>query len=68
MTLEKAKELLQIQIAMGSGYNRHAARLILAEVQHEHGQVAVDRLIRDLDLEAKYDLKPGMVFKTPGRN
>ena len=47
MTLQRARELLQIQLGLGSGYNRNSARLILAEVQKEHGQAAVDQLIRD---------------------
>ena len=59
MTLEKASELLQVQISLGSGYNRNSAKLILAEVQREHGQAAVDRLIRDLGLEAAFGFKPG---------
>ena len=67
MTLEKARELLQTHITMGSGYNRQAARLVMAEVMREHGQGAVDRLIRDLDLDNKFDFKPGMKFTTPGR-
>ncbi|NIP18139.1 MAG: hypothetical protein GWM87_08260 [Xanthomonadales bacterium] len=65
MTLEKARELLTVQASMGGGYNRNAARLILAEVQDEHGQQAVDALIRELDLETLFDLKPGTVFKKP---
>ncbi len=59
MTLEKARELLQVQISLGSGYNRNSAKLILAEVQREHGQAAVDRLIRELNLEAAFGFKPG---------
>ena len=59
MTLEKARELLQVQISLGSGYNRNSAKLILAEVQREHGQGAVDRLIRELNLEAEFGFKPG---------
>ena len=59
MTLEKARELLQVQISLGSGYNRNSAKLILAEVQREHGRDAVDRLIRDLDLETQFGFKPG---------
>ena len=59
VTLEKARELLQVQISLGSGYNRNSAKLILAEVQREHGQAAVDRLIRELDLEAAFGFKPG---------
>ena len=65
MTLEKARELLRIQVELGSGYNRNSARLILAEVQREHGQGAVDQLIRKLKLEEAFDLKPGTSFKGP---
>ena len=65
MTLEKARELLQTQVSLGSGYNRNSARLILAEVQREHGQKAVDQLIRDLDLEKAFDFRPGEPFKAP---
>lgn len=67
MTLDKARELLQTHITMGSGYNRQAARLVLAEVMSEHGQTAVDRLIHELNLESKFDFSPGMKFTTPGR-
>jgi len=59
MTLEKARELLQVQISLGSGYNRNSAKLILAEVQREHGPAAVDRLIRDLNLDAAFGFQPG---------
>lgn len=59
MTLEKARELLQVQISLGSGYNRNSAKLILAEVQREHGQAAVDRLIRELELDAAFGFQPG---------
>jgi hypothetical protein len=65
MTLEKAHELLAVQVDMGGGYNRNAARLILAEVQDEHGQAAVDNLIREFDLESLFGLKPGTEFKKP---
>jgi len=50
MTLEKARQLLATQAGFGGGYNRHGARLILAEVQREHGQAAADALIRELRL------------------
>lgn len=45
MTLEKARELLVVQTSLGGGYNRNTTRLILAEIEREHGQSAVDRLI-----------------------
>jgi len=65
MTLEKARELLSVQANMGGGYNRNGAKLILAEVQREHGQSAVDNFIRELDLETLFGFKPGTEFKTP---
>jgi len=36
MTLEKAGNCWKTHIMMDSGYNRNAARLVLAEVQREH--------------------------------
>ena len=65
MTLEKARELLAVQADMGGGYNRNGARLILAEVQREHGQEAVDAFIRELDLEQLFGFKPGTQFTSP---
>ena len=65
MTLEKASELLAVQVDMGGGYNRNAARLILAEIQGDHGQAAVDALIAKFNLEELFGLKPGTVFKKP---
>lgn len=59
MTLDKAKELLQVQVNMGGGYNRNGAKLILLEVQKEHGQAAVDQLIREFGLEQKFGFRPG---------
>jgi len=65
MTLDRARELLQVQVELGSGYNRNSARLILAEVGREHGQGAVDQLIRELGLEQAFDLRPGTHFSSP---
>jgi len=65
MKLEKARELLAVQANMGGGYNRNGARLILAEVQREHGRAAVDRLIREFDLETLFGFKPGTEFHGP---
>ena len=62
MTLAKARELLAAQAAFGGGYNRHGARLILAEVSREHGQGAVDRLIRELRLDEVFGIAPGTTF------
>ena len=65
MTLEKARELMAVQANMGGGYNRNGARLILAEVQREHGQSAVDQLIREFDLERLFGFVPGTKFSGP---
>jgi len=62
MTLAKARELLRVQADFGGYYNRNGARLILAEVQREHGQVAVDALIRELELDRIFGFAPGTVF------
>ena len=62
MTLDRARELIRVQLGFGGGYNRNAVRLILAEVQREHGQAAVDGLIRELDLEQRFGLAPGTDF------
>jgi hypothetical protein len=59
MTIERARQLLQTQAAFGGGYNRQGARLILAEVAREHGQSAVDALIRELGLERLFGFLPG---------
>ena len=42
MTLDKAHELLNIQISIASGYNCNSAKLILAENFRVHGQAALD--------------------------
>ena len=62
MTIDKAKELISQQVSFGSGYNRNAVRLILGEIQREHGPTAVDSLIHELDLEQAFDLKQGTDF------
>jgi hypothetical protein len=62
VTLAKARELLATQAGFGGGYNRHGARLILAEVAREHGQAAADRLIRELRLDEVFGIAPGTPF------
>jgi hypothetical protein len=66
MTLEHAKELIRQHVIFGSGYNRNAVRLLLGEVQREHGLSAGDQLIRELDLEQAFDLRPGTDFTRVG--
>lgn len=67
MTLERARELLAKQVEFGGGYQRNGARLVLAEVSREHGQPAVDALIRELGLDSVFGFAPGTRFETPGR-
>jgi hypothetical protein len=39
--------------------------LILAEIQREHGQLAVDQLIREFDLQQLFGFRAGEEFKAP---
>jgi hypothetical protein len=63
MTLNKTRELLQAQVNFGGTYNGNSSEPILSEVQRKHGQAAVDKLIRDLNLEQIFDFKPGTRFR-----
>lgn len=63
MTLDRARQLLKVQADFGGFYNANSAKLILSEVQREYGQVAVDSLIRDLELDAIFGFEPGMRFE-----
>jgi len=63
MTLERARELLLIQAGFGSFYNGNSAKLILSEVQKEHGQAAVDQLIRACGLQQVFGFAPGTRFE-----
>ena len=62
MTLDRARELLQVQAGFGGFYNANSAKLILAEVYREHGQGAVDQMIRDCQLDRVFGFEPGMRF------
>jgi hypothetical protein len=63
VTLEKAKKLLAVQADFGGFYNCNSAKLILSEVQREHGQAAVDQLIQELDLVRIFGFEPGTRFE-----
>ena len=63
MTLERAKQLLQVQADFGGSYNANSAKLILSEVMREHGQQAVDGLIAELGLDVVFSFKPGTRFE-----
>ena len=64
MTLDKARELIAMHVSLGSGYNQNAVKLVLGEVMRDHGQTAVDELIREFDLENQWAIKPGTVFES----
>ncbi len=63
MTLDKARELLAVQADLGGGYNRNSVRLILADVDREHGQAQVDALIQEFSLDQIFGLQVGTKFK-----
>jgi hypothetical protein len=63
VTLDKARELLTVQAGFGGFYNSNSSKLILSEVQREHGQAAVDRLIRELELDRIFGFEPGTRFE-----
>ena len=63
MTLERARELLLVQAGFGSFYNGNSAKLILSEVQREHGQAAVDQLIVECGLDRVFGFTPGTRFE-----
>jgi len=63
MTLDRARELLKVQADFGGFYNGNSAKLILSEVQREHGQAAVDSLIRELELDRIFGFEPGTRFE-----
>ncbi|MFN3594497.1 MAG: hypothetical protein ACK4TK_07425 [Thiobacillaceae bacterium] len=63
MTLDRARQLLKVQADFGGFYNANSAKLILSEVSREHGQAAVDQLIRELNLDAIFGFEPGTRFE-----
>lgn len=63
MTLDRARQLLKVQADFGGFYNANSAKLILSEVQREHGQAVVDGLIRELALDAIFGFEPGTRFE-----
>lgn len=58
MTLDKARQLLQVQVDFGGGYNRNSAKLIIAEVVREHGQLLANQLILELELDKVFGISP----------
>ena len=67
MTLDRAREIVAQPLQFGSGYNCNAVRLLLGEVQREHGRRAADTLLREFDLETAFGLRAGADFTGVGR-
>jgi hypothetical protein len=63
MTLDRARQLLKVQADFGGFYNANSAKLILSEVAKEHGQAAVDGLIRELSLDEIFGFVPCTRFE-----
>lgn len=63
MTLDRARQFLAIQVNFGGGYNANSAKLVLSEMQREYGQVVVDQLIREMNLEQVFGFAPGTRFE-----
>jgi hypothetical protein len=63
MTLDRARQLLKVQADFGGFYNGNSAKLILSEVQKEHGQGAVDAFILELHLDEIFGFVPGTRFE-----
>jgi len=59
MTLDKARELISTQVNLGGGYNRNSVRIILAEIDKQHGQAVVDLLIQEFSLAQTFGLQVG---------
>ena len=64
MTLDRARELIRIQVDMGGGYNRNSVRVLLSEVSRDHGQAGVDQLISEFSLDDKFGLQIGQQINT----
>jgi len=62
VTIEKARQLQEVQASFGGFYNSNGSKLILAEVNREHRQKTVDMPIRELELERIFGFKPRTVF------
>lgn len=62
MTIDRARELLAVQVGFGGFYNGNSAKLILSEVYKEHGQSAVDALINEMGLSQVFGFMPGTRF------
>lgn len=63
MTPDRARQFLAVQVNFGGGYNANSAKLVLSEIQKEHGQAMVDQLIREMKLDQVFGFEPGTRFE-----
>ncbi len=66
MQIDRARELIQEQMAFRGGYNRNTVRMILGEVARTHGQAAVAQLFREFDLASRFGLEPDVDYSSVG--
>jgi len=64
MTLDKAREIIADHVFIAGGYNQTATKMILGEINKDHGQQAVDQLIREFSLDELWGFMPGTHFKS----
>lgn len=63
MTLQRVRELLEVQFFTGQGYNRNAAKMTLVSVRREHGQAATDQLNANLSMGSVIRFEASQNFK-----
>ena len=56
MTPEDARNYLNQQLDLSSGYSRNAIRMLLSEVLRIHGNPAAEQLIQEFDLESRFQI------------
>ena len=64
MTLDKAREIIADHVFIAGGYNQTATKMILGELQKEHGQQAVDSIIREFSLDELWNFQVGTHFES----
>ena len=62
MALDRTREQLEVQAIFRGLYNGISARHFLSGIQLNHGQAAIDRLIREPGLGKIFGFKPGARF------
>ncbi len=63
MTIDRPRELLRAQAGFAGFYNGNSAKLVLSEIYREHGQAAVDALMRVAEQDRIFGFEPGTRFE-----